>query len=1037
MDKYQSSNKYTLKGLTNVTRLRKRVIILSILNSVKSLRYATLNTKIAKMKMKKRLRQLSACLFASLFFTFSVFAQQRIKGTLRSGTGEPLSGATITVKGTDKSVVTDNSGAFTFDVPTGSILVISYVGYQTREVTVNNETQLNITLQPGGTDLNEVVVIGYGTARKKDLTGSVATVSSADFQNGQITTPEQLIAGKVAGVSIISNSGQPGAGSTIRIRGGSSLRASNDPLIVIDGIPLDNSSISGATNPLSLINPNDIESFTILKDASAAAIYGTRASNGVIIITTKKGRGGALRVNFSSVNSLSTVRKKVDVLNANQFRSIVNEKGTAAQIAMLGSADTDWQDEIYQTAFGTDNNISFSGGLKNLPYRVSVGYQNQEGILKTDKLQKTSLAVSLSPSFFDNHLKVNLNLRGSMQKTRFGNTAAVGGAVSFDPTQSVYVKSNRFGGYFEWLDPMSTNGLRALVGRNPLGLLNQRLDESNPQRSIGNVQLDYMFHFLPELHANLNVGYDVAKGTGTVFVSDSAAADYTRGGRNTEYKQTKQNTLLEFYLNYVKEITSIKSRVDVIAGYSYNNYLTKTYNFADYNAHGIKLPNTDPTFPYNEPEHTLISFFGRANYTFHERYLLTATLRRDGSSRFGEGNRWGLFPSVALAWKIKDEQFLRNNNTVSDLKLRIGYGVTGQQDGIGDYDYLSVYSLSSPSATYQFGNSYYQGYRPSGYNPAIKWEQTATSNIALDFGFIDNRISGSVDFYLKKTTDLLNEIPQPAGTNFSAFIIANVGDMENKGVEFSINTEPIRTKDLRWDVDFNITYNKNTIKNLTVIPGDKNYPGFQTGTIAGGIGGQFVYLNAVGGPKSTFNLYKQVYDSLGRPLEGVFVDKNEDGLINQNDLFKSKTADPKVFLGFSTAVTYKKWNAGFVLRASIDNYVYNNNFSQTGTLTQIRGNPVLYNASTNYLETQFNGSSQQLLSDYYIQNASFLKMDNLNIGYNVGRFINTMNLRLSANVQNVFVITKYKGLDPEISSGIDNNIYPRPRIFALGINLDF
>lgn len=987
------------------------------------------------MKIKNRLRHVAACLFSLFFFTTVLFAQQSLKGTLRSASGEPLVGATVTVKGSGRSVVTSPTGEFSIDVPAGSTLVISYVGYQTREISVTSEPQITITLQSAGADLNEVVVVGYGTARKKDLTGSVVNITSKDFQKGVITTPEQLIAGKIAGVSVISNGGQPGAGSTIRIRGGSSLRASNSPLFVIDGVPLENDNISGAGNPLGLINPNDIESFTILKDASAAAIYGTRASNGVIIITTRKGRGGGLRINFSSLNSASILVKKVDVLSSDQFRTIVNDKGSAAQKTMIGGANTDWQDEIYQTAFGTDNNISLSGGLAKLPYRLSIGYQNLEGILKTDKMQKASLGISVNPTFLDNHLKVDINLKGSMQKNRFGNQAAIGGAVSFDPTQPIYVKSNRFGGYFEWLNATSPTGLESLAGRNPLGLLNQRYDEGTPQRSIGNVQIDYKFHFLPELRANLNIGYDVSKGKGTVFVSDSAAADYSRAGRNTEYKQSKRNTLLEFYLNYVKDIKSIKSRVDVTAGYSYNNYLTTVFNYADFNAKRVKLPNTDPAFPFNKPENTLISFFGRANYTLNDRYLLTATLRRDGSSRFASENRWGLFPSIALAWKIKDEQFLSNNNIISDLKLRIGYGVTGQQDGIGNYDYLSRYALSSANATYQFGGTYYQGYRPSGFNPNIKWEQTATSNIALDYGFLDNRINGSIDFYLKKTTDLLNEIPQPAGTNFSAFIIANVGDMENKGVEFSINTEPIRRNDFTWNVDFNITYNKNTIKNLTVIPGDKNYVGFQTGTIAGGIGGQFVYINAVDGPKSTFNLYKQVYDSVGRPLEGVFVDKNEDGIINQNDLFKTKTADPKVFLGFSTGMTYKKWNASFVLRASIDNYVYNNTFSQGGTLSQIRGNSVLYNASTNYLETGFNGNSQQLLSDYYIQNASFLKMDNLNIGYNVGRVFNKATLQLSATIQNVFVITKYKGLDPEISSGIDNNFYPRPRIFALGLNL--
>jgi iron complex outermembrane receptor protein len=749
------------------------------------------------------------------------------------------------------------------------------------------------------------------------------------------------------------------------------------------------------------------------------------------------------------VNSVSVVPKTVSVLSGDEVRTIVNANGTPATKALLGAANTDWQNEIFRTATGTDNNINITGGIKKLPYRLSLGYQYLNGILKTDNLQKTSVALALNPVFLDNHLKVDLNLKGSLLNARFGNQAAIGAAISFDPTQPVYVKSKRFGGYFEWLD--STGALVNLAGKNPLGLLEQRYDKSNPTRGIGNIQLDYKFHFLPDLHANLNMGIDASDGKGTLFIGDSAAVDYTRHGRNTQYQQRKRNTVLEFYLNYVKDLKSINSRVDVMAGYSYNDYLTKIYNYADFDAHGNKIPNSDPAFPYDEPQHTLISYFGRVNYSYKERYLLTATLRRDGSSRFSPNNRWAMFPSVALAWKIKEEAFLVNNTIVSDLKLRLGYGVTGQQDAIGNYDYLSYYSLSANNAAYQLGNSYYQGYRPGGFYADRKWEQTTTTNLALDFGFLNNRITGSVDFYLKKTTDLLNKVPQPAGSNFSAYIIANVGDMENKGVEFSINTQPVRTRDLTWDVGFNITYNKNTITKLTVVP-DTSYAGVPTGSIAGGIGGQFAEINSVGYAKNTFYLYQQVYDKAGKPIEGVFVDKNKDGIINQNDLYRSKSADPKVLFGFNTGVTWRKWNASTVLRASFGNYVYNNIYSQTGTLNQIIGNSVIYNASSNYLSTQFKGSNAQtLLSDYYIENGSFLRMDNLTVGYNLGRiYRDKTTLRINATVQNVFVITKYKGLDPEIgpgapstinptpnSPGIDNNLYPRPRVFSLGLNLAF
>ncbi|HEX6429590.1 MAG TPA: SusC/RagA family TonB-linked outer membrane protein, partial [Niastella sp.] len=765
------------------------------------------------------------------------------------------------------------------------------------------------------------------------------------------------------------------------------------------------------------------------------------ASNGVLIITTKKGTGGKLRGSFTTTNSVSAITKKVDVLEAGQFRDVANAHGTPDKIAMLGGANTDWQDEIFQTAISTDNNISVNGGIKRLPYRFSVGYLNQTGVLKTDYLQRASATLVLNPVFFDNHLKVDLNVKGSLQKVRFANGEAIGAAASFDPTQPVHVKSSRFGGYYEWLDATSTTGLKDLAGRNPVGLLKQRLDKGNPNRSIGNLQLDYKFHFLPELHANVNIGYDIVEGKGTIYISDSAAVSYAAGGaggRNDRYRQTKRNTVFDFYLNYVKELTAIKSRVDITAGYSYNNYLTTVYNFALYNARGEKYPNSDPAFPSNKPEHTLVSFFGRANYSFKDRYLLTATLRRDGSSRFGPDNKWGMFPSVALAWKMKSESFLANNTTVTDFKLRAGYGITGQQDGINDYDFLSFYALSAPNATYQFGNTYYQMYRPGGYNPTIKWEQTATTNIGLDVGFLNNRITGSIDLYYKKTSDLLNLIPQPAGTNFSAFFISNVGDMENKGIEFNINAQPVNNVNFTWDAGFNITYNKNEITNLTVVPKDKNNPGIQAGAISGGVGGGFAQIQAVGYSKNTFNLYKQVYDKAGKPVEGVFVDQNEDGLINQDDLYKGKSANPDVFMGFTTNVTYNKWSAGFVLRSSIGNYVYNNIYSFGGNLNQMVANPVLYNGSTNYLETGFIGNSNQLLSDYYIQNASFLRMDNLTIGYNVGRFYNDKaTLRLNAGIQNVFVITKYKGIDPEISAGVDNNFYPRPRIFSLSASLGF
>jgi TonB-linked SusC/RagA family outer membrane protein len=1001
---------------------------------------------LRNMKMKQLLY---AFVVPLLLFAGQVFGQERtVTGRVVDSVGGGIPNASVVIKGGKNGTQTGSDGTFTIKVPgTATALTISSVGFAAQDVNIAGTGTVDVTLRAANTALSEVVVIGYGTARRRDVTGSVAIVTSKDFQKGTISTPEQLIAGKVAGVAITSNGGQPGSGSTIRIRGGSSLSANNDPLIVIDGVPLDQTTIGGASNPLSFINPNDIESFTVLKDASSAAIYGSRAANGVIIITTKRGRGGSLRANFTSNVSLSKITKQVEVLDGNQVRDIVSRLGNNLHKSQVGAANTNWQNEIYRSAVSTDNNLSLTGGIKGLPYRLSLGYQYLTGVLRTDKLQKNSISLALNPTFFDNHLRVDVNLKGSMQKTRFANQSAIGSAVYFDPTQPVYANDKTFGGYFEWREP---NGSLLLNrANNPVGLLNQYFDEASPSRSIGNITFDYKFHFLPELRANLNLGYDVSKNKGTIFVPAEAAVSYNiaspaLGGRSDINRQSKTNTLADFYLNYVKDFAAIQSRIDVTAGYSYNNFQTKNYNFRSYNAAGDTIAGTTPPdFLFDIPENTLLSYFARANYSYNDKYLLTATVRRDGSSRFAKANRWGTFPSVSIAWRLKSEDFLKNSTAVSDLKIRAGYGVTGQQlvsnlaPPAGYYDYIPNYNLGNTYSSYQFGNQYLQTYTPAGFNSSLKWEQTATTNLALDYGFANGRISGSVDFYYRKTTDLLNRIPAPTGTNFSLYITSNVGSMENKGVEFNLNTQPVRTKKVTWDVNFNTTYNKNTITNLTIVPNDPKYAGLPSGT-GSGVNG-FIQLNAVGGPRSTFYLYKQVYDVKGHPIEGLFEDLNRDGIINVDDRYKGKTGDPNLFFGFSTNVSYGDFNAGFVLRSNLNNYVYNNVYSNLGRLNTITGNYTIGNASVNYLETGFAGNStEQILSDYYIQNSSFLRMDNLTFGYNAGKvFNNKATLRLNAVVQNVFVITKYKGLDPEINGGIDNNFYPRPRTYTLGVNLDF
>ena len=986
-----------------------------------------------------------------LLLSVAAMAQNVVTGKVTdSKDGTPVQGVTVAVKGTQVGTQTGADGSYRLTAPAGATLVFSSVGFTTQEVAAGSNS-VDIQFESIGQQLNEVVVVGYGTARKKDLTGSMTAISSKDFLKGAITTPEQLILGKVAGVNITSNGGAPGSGSTIRIRGGSSLSASNDPLIIIDGVQLSGGGISGSANALALINPNDIETFTILKDASAAAIYGSRASNGVIIITTKKGRRGKPTFNFSTQVSAGKVSKKIDVLSADEFRNYVKTFGTPAQAALMGTANTVWQDEIYHTAIGTDNNLSMSGGLTgkfNMPYRISAGYLNQDGVLKTGNLQRVSAGINLSPVFMDNHLKIDINVKASNSKSRFANEGAIGAAVSFDPTQPIKTNSPRYGGYFEWLDPSAVTGLKGLAPSNPVSLLLERDDRSSVNRSVGNIQFDYKFHFLPELKANLNLGYDAAKGSGTIFVNDSVKSQYRRdvdiagkrkGGANNKYLQKIDNKLFEFYLNYAKDLRSVKSRIDVTAGYGFYDNAYNNYNYADYFVDGTKRVNSDPAFATDKPQNRLISFYGRLNYTFNQKYILTINARTDGSSRINPDNRWITYHSEAFAWRIKDENFLKNSKTVSDLKLRIGYGITGQQDGISNYSYLANYAISNATAQYQFGNTFYNMYRPVAYNNKLRWEKTATSNIGIDFGFLDNRISGGLDFYLKKTTDLLNDVNQSAGTNFAAVVLSNVGNMENKGVEFTINTQPVRNKNVTWDFGFNVTYNRNRITKLTFTE-DPNYPGQRFGGIAGGTGNS-VLINSVGYNRGAFYVHQQVYDNkTGKPIENLFEDRDRDGVITDKDLYRYKSANPDVFLGFNSSVSYKRFNAGFVMRASLGNYMYNNIYSNTGIQRNII-NPLnfLSNGSRNVLESGFTGSGPRFFqSDYYIQNASFLRMDNINIGYNIGKVFNEKaTLRANANVQNAFIVTKYKGADPEINGGIDNNFYPRPRTFVFGLNLDF
>ena len=988
--------------------------------------------------MFQKILKAAACCMLFLLAQLAYSQNKTVSGKVTDQqNGSGLAGVTVAGKDSRAATQTVNDGSFSISVPNSvTILVFTFVGYASQEVSIGSSNTVNVSLVIVNATMNEVVVTGYGSVRRRDLTSAVTTITSKDFTKGPITTPDGLINGRVAGVQITTPSGAPGAGARILIRGGASLSASNSPLIVIDNVPVDNNGIAGTANPLNLINPNDIESFNILKDASATAIYGNRASNGVIIITTKKGRTGDMKVNFSTLNSLSTVAKTMDVLSAEEFKNMVMSKGNSTQQALLGTASTDWQDEIYQNAFSTDNNISLSGGIQRLPYRFSLGYLNQSGILKTGKLSRFSGFLNVSPTLLNNHLKVDLNLRGSSSSTRFANEGAIGSAAAFDPTQPVHNSTGRFGGYFEWLQNNQPYGL---APRNPVALLELREDNSDVRRVIGNVQLDYKLHWLPDLRFNVNVGIDRSSGEGTINIPDSAGQAYLNGdvgnqtsGVKNKYEQDKKNKLLDFFANYARDIRKLRSTIDVMAGYGYQDFLLQEplFNFISYGNNGIEF-RVDRAFPVEE-QNTLISYYGRLRYSLMNKWLLTVNVRRDGSSRFNPDNRWKTFPGVSVAWVMSEEKGVKAVPFISNLKLRFGYGETGQQDVGDNYPYFARYEIGTSTAQYQFGNSYYSVYRPVGYDYNLKWEETSTYNAGIDFGFLKGRINGSLDFYKKKTEDLLSRIPVPAGTNFINELLTNVGNMENKGIEFSINGTVLKRRKATWDAGFNLTYNKNKITKLTKVD-DPTYQGVLTGGISGAVGNT-IQIHSVGFPRSSFYVLEQVYDKSGTPIEGLYVDRNGDGIINNNDYYRYKKPDPDLFLGFSSQVSIDKWTFATLLRSNIGNYMYNNVFSgatfTTGSL------PFLYNVSANHLKTGF--ANSQYFSDYFIEDATFLKMDNISATYDFGEVMNNKaTLRGSIIVQNVFTLTKYRGLDPEIAGGIDNSFYTRPRIFSLGFNLDF
>lgn len=989
-----------------------------------------MNNTIGHVEIRGLLLRL---LFSILLIPVSAYAQNQktVTGTVIDETGEPLIGATVKVVGKSIGAITDFDGHYSLTVPADTKqLSFSYVGYKDYIADITSNV-INVTMKPNSKVLDEVVVIGYGVRKKDDLTGSVSSVGEKDFNKGVISSPEELVNGKIAGVQIVNSGGSPTSGATIRVRGGASLNASNDPLIVIDGVPMEvGGSVSGSGNFLSLINPNDIESMTILKDASSTAIYGSRASNGVIIITTKKGKGDGIKISFQTTNSVSTKTKTSDMLSTDEFIGIVNELGTDHQKSLLGDTRTDWNDQIFQTAFGTDNNLSISGRATSwLPFRVSAGAYSQDGILKTDNVKRFTGNMNLTPSFFNDELRFQFGLKATYSKNRFADTDAIWGGATLNPTIPVYSGNDAFGGYNEAVDANGVPVTGALA--NAVGRLNQYKSTSDVYRVIGNVDVDWNIRWVKGLRLHATGGYDWSKGEGHVVVPKEAFSFYTTGGRDYIYgPQKNYNRLLTLYANYNRDFDAIDSNIDATFGYDYQYWKYATPFYAELNTEGVQQSTTAAT----DQRHSLISYYGRLNYTLMKRYLLTATVRRDGSSRFAKDNRWGTFPSVALAWRVSQENFFEPlRGIVNDFKLRASYGVTGQQDGIGNYGYIPVYTAGLDGAQYQFGGKPVYTYRPEAYNPDLKWETTKSWNYGFDLSLLNNRFTLSADYYTRKTENLLATVPVPAGTNFDKAMLENVGNVDSKGLELAVTAHVVDTKDWSWNVTANAAWQRVRIKNLTLTPGAPS-PDTEVGPWIDSY--QMQVFSTDYAPYS-FYLYKQLYDQeTGRPIEGMYADLDGDGQITTKDRYHHHSPAPDWILGFSTSLSYKKWTLSTSMRVNIGGYIFNGMAMNTGAWETMSYNDYqLNNLNRSFLDTRF--QRRQYLSDYYLENASFLKMDNLQLAYDFGKVYKSLNLHVSAMLQNVFTITKYKGVDPESMNGVDTAIYPRPRTFSVTVGLNF
>ena len=967
------------------------------------------------------MKKTNLLLLFCVLFSLSLFSQNSLDGKVTDiNSSEAIAGVNVVVKGTSTGTATDFDGNYNITVSQGDVLVFSYVGYSTLEITYDDQLSLNVAMSEDASQLDEILLIGYGSVTKDDLTGAADLITSDDFNQGSVLSPEQLISGKLAGVSVTSGSGAPGDGQAIRIRGLGSLSLTNSPLIVVDGVPLNDGGVGGSRNALNSINPADIESMTVLKDASATAIYGSRGANGVILISTFKGKDTDFKYSFTSKFSTYSPIDKVDVLTAAEFTNMITSSGDQAYIDQLGTNNTDWQDVIYQKALGKEYNYSITGNKYGIPMRLSIGLGEHEGVLLGDKFNRNTISLNLNPSLLDDKLDVDFNFRMMDTQNDFADRGAIGNAVRFDPTKPVF-NGSQYDGYYSWIDPASGNQYAIGAPTNPLALLNLIDDNSDVDRIISNLKLDYELPFTEGLIATINVGYDDASSEGSRTTSEFfPTSDPTWNGSLSTYTQSATNTLLDAYITYEKSYDD--SSLNAVAGYSYQAFEFDNYSYDS----EAEEDGNDYEF-IDKSKNVLLSYFGRLNYDLKGKYLFTATMRADASSKLNPDDRWGFFPSFAMAWNVDQEDFFKGD-IFNSLKLRLGYGQVGNVNGLGDYKFLTRYTGSTSTAYYQFGNSFYQTFRPEPINPDLRWEIGETLNLGIDYTMFNSKLSGSINIYQKTTKDLIAYTLVDPFTNFGNRIDANIGDMENKGVELTFNLPLMQTDDYENILDFNIAFNDNVVTRLP----DQQF----IGGISGGVGNT-IQTHVEGEAPYSFLVYQQVYDTNGAPIEGVYVDRNGDNIINDDDRYIKEDPFADIIMGLTNSVRYKDWDFSVTARASIGNYAYNNLASNAVFNAAASINNILNNIHSDYLSTGFiDFTENSLLSDHYIQEASFVKIDNISIGYNM-----TTNsgckIRFFGSLQNVATFTDYEGIDPEIYGGIDNNFYPRPQTGVFGVTFEF